>query len=164
VLTFLKDDYGGVEFWIILVLILSITIALFNIDIQIRKIRSHQFEINEHLIMAMKGAAKRIDFYEASEGNIVIEEDYYDQLTSYIQEALLLGNNLEPLDVDDFGITGKIEIQELDVVPGGYDARSDHYFTDSGLVAVVEIPSKINILGIDYPFTYTLKPYAEIRR
>lgn len=162
--SFLKNENGGVELWIIIFLLLSIITVLFTADIEIKRVKQAKFEIKEQLISSLKGATKRIDFYEASEGNIVIESDYIDQFKMYMQDALLLDESLMPLNVKDFGITGGLVVNKLEIVPSGYDHFSKQHFKDIGLISLVHVPMTMRILGIDFNMDIPFKVYAEIRR
>lgn len=142
---------------------MSSIVALYTADTEIQRVKDTRFFIKEQLTMSLKGATKRIDFYEASLGNIAIEYDYIEQFERYIQEALLLDNSLHPLDEKDFGITGKVVVEKLELVPRGYDALSGVEFSDTGLVSIVHVPMNMKILGMDFPVNIPFKIYSEIR-
>lgn len=159
---FLQADRGDVGLWILLITLLSIIISLYTCDAEIQRLLSARDNINEQIVMSLAGAAKRIDFYEASEGNIVIEGDFVDQVERYMKEALILDEMMYPINEQDFGLTGPVAINQLEVVTSGYDPITQKTYRDTGLVAVVNIPMTMRVLGLDIPLDIPLKTYAEI--
>lgn len=161
--TFLLAEKGSVELWVLLVTVIGIIVTIFVVDTEFKRVQDTKHEIQEQLIMALQGAAKRIDFYEASEGKIVIENDFENQFENYLSEALLLDDILKPLNEKDFGITGEVIIDSFYVASPGHDDVVNYDFHDSGLVAIIQVPMKIEFLNVEMPFTIPIRAFSEIR-
>lgn len=161
--TFLADDRGGVEIWILSLTIIGIICTLFITDIELERVRACKYNIKENLVFSVKGAAKRIDFYEASEHKISIESDYEEQFKKLVKQSLVLNDDLTPIDSKDFGLKGAIDIKTLRLANQGHDSEVDYYFYDQGLVAVVSVPLSITILGQEIPIDIDIKVFSEIR-
>lgn len=161
--TFLLAERGGVELWILLVALLGIIITLYTVDTEIGRVKAMKRDIQGQLVMSLQGASKRIDFYEASEGRLVIEYDFVEQFERYMQEALLLDNTLRPLDEKDFGIIGPVTVDSVYAVTSGYDSLSGYTFKNTGLVAMIQVPMKFEFLGIEMPMSIPIKAFSEIR-